>query len=55
MMQLILRNEGFDVICPENPGDSLTLAKEEYFDAYVLDNVMPEMTGKEICQRIGLF
>jgi CheY-like chemotaxis protein len=55
MMQLILSNEGFDVVCPENPGDFLALAREEHFDAYLLDNVMPEITGKEICQRIREF
>jgi len=55
-MRLILASKGFEVVCPENPvHDFLTLAREEEFDAYLLDKVMPGITGKEICEQIRQF
>src|SRR5260370_21849815 len=55
MMRLVLTTEGFDAVCPENPVDFLKVATEEHFDAYILDNVMPEMSGAELFQRIREF
>jgi DNA-binding response OmpR family regulator len=55
IIRLILTTEGFDAVCPENPVDFLKLAKEEHFDAYLLDYVMPEMSGGELCRRIREF
>jgi DNA-binding response OmpR family regulator len=52
---LILANEGFEVTCPDTPRDFLKTAKEEKFDAYMLDAWMPEMSGVELCKSIRKF
>jgi len=38
-----------------NPAEVLYLASNERFDAVVLDNWMPDITGLELCQRIRGF
>jgi CheY-like chemotaxis protein len=55
MMRFALGAEGFDVICPEDSDDCLRLAKEQHFDACVLDNLMPGLSGTILCQQIKQF
>ena len=52
---IILTQAGFEVICADNPVDAVQLAKEQSFDAYLLDNWMPEISGWELCQQIKQF
>lgn len=55
MICLILAQEGFETICPDKSRDVLAIAKEEEFDAYLLDNWTPGMSGLELCKRIREF
>lgn len=55
MTCILLGGEGFDVVCPETSKEVLELARREQFDAYVLDNWMPDMSGLEICRAIRDF
>jgi len=55
MMRLILAKEGFEVLCLHSPHDLLALAKEQRFDAYLLDSCLRELSGKELCLRIREF
>src|SRR5882762_4943168 len=55
MLFLILANEGFDVVGPDNAIDFVRRAREERFDAYLLDNCMPGLTGADICHQIREF
>jgi DNA-binding response OmpR family regulator len=55
MTRYLLDLEGFDVICPDTSNDIVRLAKEERFDAYLLDNWTPGLSGIEICKRIREF
>ncbi len=52
---LILTQAGFEVVCAESGVDAIQLAKEQSFDAYLLDNWMPEVSGWELCQQIKAF
>ena len=52
---LILAKEGFEAICPDSSQDVLRIAKEQKFDAYLLDSWTPGMTGVELCKRIKEF
>lgn len=52
---LVLTQAGFDVVCANSATDAIQLAREQSFDAYLLDNWMPEVSGWELCQQIKLF
>ncbi len=47
---LILTQAGFEVVCANSAFEAIQLAKEQGFDAYVLDNWMPEVCGWQLCQ-----
>ena len=55
MMRFALQAEGFEAVCPDNPADCLHLAKEQRFDAYILDDRMPGIPGTDICKQIRKF
>lgn len=50
-----LEVQGFEVVCPTDPRDFLTIAKEEPWDVYMLDNWMPEISGVDLCKKIREF
>jgi CheY-like chemotaxis protein len=55
MMRIILTSEGFDVVCSISPNDCLRLIRNQHFDAFLLDNVMPGMSGADLCEQIRKF
>lgn len=46
---------GYEVVSFNNGTDALRIAKSEQFDAYVLDNWLPDMSGIELCKQIRTF
>jgi len=50
--QRVLQKEGFDVITASNGIEGLKQALEYLPDIIVLDIVMPEMNGYEVCQKL---
>lgn len=55
MVRLVLEADGFEVVCVENPADCLRAAREHRFNIYLLDNVMLDLPGTELCKRIREF
>ena len=55
MVQLLLQVAGFSVSVSGNSADALCLASEQQFDAFLIDNWMPDMTGIELCRKIRVF
>ena len=55
MMRFALHTEGFEAVCPEDPADGLRLAREQHFDAYVLDGLLPKIPGTDLCKKIREF
>ena len=55
MMRFALESHGFEVICPDTPPECLRAAKEQRFDAYVLDGRLPQMSGTDLCKQIREF
>ncbi|MFN2582812.1 MAG: response regulator transcription factor [Candidatus Dormibacteria bacterium] len=49
---MYLRMEGFDVVTAEDGGEAVQLLGDTGFDVAILDVMMPEVDGVEICQRI---
>ncbi len=50
--QRVLQKEGFDVITASNGIEGLKQAQENLPDVIVLDIVMPEMNGYEVCRKL---
>jgi len=48
----VLQKEGFDVITASNGVEGLKKAQENLPDVIVLDIVMPEMNGYEVCRKL---
>ncbi|HJP92540.1 MAG TPA: response regulator [Pyrinomonadaceae bacterium] len=55
LVQFLLQSVGFDVRVTCNAAEVLYLASHERFDALVLDNWMPDITGLELCRQIRRF
>jgi DNA-binding response OmpR family regulator len=55
MICIALEMEGFEVVCPDTPNGFLTLAREQQWDAYMLDTWMPEVSGTELCKKVREF
>ena len=55
LTSLILTQAGFEVLCADSAIDALQLAQEQSFNAYLVDNWMPEVSGWELCKKIKEF
>lgn len=55
LLAVILRTHGFDVRVTNNSTDGMNLIRDEKFDLVVLDLMMPEMDGWEICKEVRSF
>lgn len=47
-----LKKEGFDVSTASNGSDALNIAKKNQPDLIILDIMMPELDGIEVCRRL---
>jgi DNA-binding response OmpR family regulator len=52
---LFLSSQGFEVVCADNAPDGLKIAMEQKFDAYLLDNWLPEVAGPDLCRQLRQF
>lgn len=52
LIEYNLRQEGFDVLKAENGRDGIQMAKEHMPDLVLLDIMMPQMDGIEVCDRM---
>ena len=46
--------EGYEVVDAANGRDALRYAKEQHFDIMILDVMLPEVDGFQICEQIRL-
>ena len=52
LLGLAFHRKGFEVVGAENGETALRKAKEETPDAVILDVMLPDMSGLEVCQRL---
>jgi len=55
LLSLLLKSQGFDVTATNNSADGLNLIRETQPDMVVLDLMMPEMDGWEVCKTVRTF
>ena len=54
IVKLNLELENYEVIETDNGKDAVNMFREQYFDLIILDVMMPEMNGFEVCEQIRL-
>ena len=52
MMLLLLEQSGYGVMTASNAGEALHLARSIPFDLYILDLVLPDKSGVELCREL---
>jgi len=53
-LKLNLELEGYDITCAENGAIALKRVEEGYFDLIILDVMLPEIDGFDVCESIRL-
>jgi two-component system, OmpR family, alkaline phosphatase synthesis response regulator PhoP len=54
IVKLNLELENYEVIETDNGKEAVNLFREQFFDLIILDVMMPEMNGFEVCEQIRL-
>jgi DNA-binding response OmpR family regulator len=52
LLEVLLGDEGFEVVIARDPASGLRAVYQSHPDAVLLDVMMPEMDGYEVCRRI---
>ena len=55
LLSLLLKSQGFEVNATNNSSDGLTMIREKQPDLVVLDLMMPEIDGWEVCRSVREF
>jgi len=55
LLSLLLKSNGFEVAATNNSTDGLTMIREVAPDVVILDLMMPEMDGWQICKAVREF
>ena len=55
LLSLLLRSQGFEVFATNNSTDGLNMIREIEPNLVVLDLMMPEMDGWEVCRSVRQF
>ncbi len=54
VVKLNLEMEGYEVVDTDNGKEAVQLSQEQHFDLLILDVMLPEMSGFEICEQVRL-
>jgi DNA-binding response OmpR family regulator len=55
LLAVLLRSQGFDVTAMNSSTDGLNAARQAQLDLIILDLMMPEMDGWEVCRAVRAF
>lgn len=55
LLAVLLRSQGFDVLATNNSTEGVNHARQNQPDMIILDLMMPEMDGWEVCRAIRAF
>lgn len=51
-LRLKTANDNYEVIPANNGAEALTLMENKPFDIYILDSLLPDMSGIELCAKL---
>jgi DNA-binding response OmpR family regulator len=55
LLSLLLRSHGFEVVATNNSTEGLTIIRDNSPDVVILDLMMPDMDGWQICKAVREF
>jgi len=55
LLSVLLKSHGFDVTATNNSSEGLGFIRENEYDLIILDLMMPDMDGWEICKAVREF
>ena len=55
LLSLLLRSHGFEVVATNNSTEGLTMIRDNAPDVVILDLMMPDMDGWQICKAVREF
>lgn len=55
LLSVLLRSNGFEVFATNNSTEGLNYARQDQPDLIILDLMMPEMDGWEVCRAVRAF
>ena len=55
LIDFVLTQEGYDVVCSTGHVQAIELAKTQSFDLYLVDNWMPDVSGTELTEKLRQF
>ena len=55
LIDLVLTQNGYDVVCSDSTVQTIELAKTQTFDLYLVDNWMPGLSGTELTEKLRQF
>ncbi len=55
MLMFLLQMDGFGVMTASNVADALRHARENKFDIYITEQLLPDGKGTELCQQLREF
>ena len=54
IIEMNLEMEGYEVVATDNGKKALEVADSQHFDLMVLDVMLPEVNGFQICEQVRL-
>ena len=55
LIDFVLTQYGYDVVCSASNVQAIDLAKTQNFDLYLVDNWMPGLSGTELTEKLRQF
>lgn len=55
LLSVLLRSQGFEVLTTNNSSEGLNFVRQDPPDLMILDLMMPEMDGWEVCRAVRTF
>ncbi|MFN2514695.1 MAG: response regulator transcription factor [Pyrinomonadaceae bacterium] len=55
MLSVLLKHSNIEALCVRSAGDALRMIQAQHFDLFLLDVVLPDLDGFELCRRIRAF
>jgi DNA-binding response OmpR family regulator len=52
LMKIIFDHNGLETVTANTAAEALQLARTENFDLFLIDNILPDMSGVELCREI---